>query len=252
MNLEERLNALLAWMDEPVSAGLTSEAAQRVLGRERAEQLSAAVPEKPKAPEPTVPERSVPLRSTESEGASRPEGRAAMQTEYDIVGLRRECLGRDASTRILGEELPRVDDTWQTRKPAAMEPGQLDLFLRTNLTSLSQRQRSEMTALQQCGLVPDQQMRPFLQILSLLNEPATPKELKRLMEQIERSEAFTEGWQALIDALNFRMLVQREIKNRRIGEAEEQARIREAAYRQAAAEYERTKAESIRILESIP
>ena len=241
MSLENRINALFAWMDESASAGFGSEAAQLVMGKEKAAEAQQMqeqwIRDMESDEQPDLPEKPGP------EPAPRPEGRSAMQAEYDIAALRREFYGQNAVCAVRGTDLTRAEDPWQARKPAAMTPGQLDLLLRTKWSSLSERQRAEMTALQQCGLVPDPDMDLFLYAVSTLSEFISSREVNRLLEQIEPRAKGSDAWKAMRDALKQRLAVSDMVSRKRINQAEEQLRMRQEAYRQAAAAYSRAQAD---------
>lgn len=247
MNLEERMNALFAWMDEPASAGFSSPAAQRVLGVEQAAQAEQEVKAAAEAVIQAQPETSGSVQNADPEPAARPEGRTAMQAEYDITALRRECFGQQAASSVYSRDLSRAEDAWQAKKAAEMTPGQLDLLLRTQWAQLSERQRAEMTALQQCGQVPDQEMAQFLYAVATLSELISSREIKRIQEQVRPLAMHSDAWKAMYAALTQRLAVSDEVARRRIERVDEQVRMREEAYRQAAAAYSRAQAERRRI-----
>lgn len=254
MNLDERMNALFAWMDEPASAGFNSPAAQRVLGMEeaaRAEQEAKAeaemlVREQLDGQNPAAD----PVSGQGPEAAPRPEGRTAMQAEYDITSLRRECFGQQVVSSVHSRDLSRAEDAWQAKKAVEMTPGQLDLLLRTQWSRLSERQRAEMTSLQQCGQVPDQEMARFLYAVATLSELVSSREVKRLMDELHPLASQSHPWRAMYVALMQRLVASDEVARRHIERVDEQIRMREEAYRQAAAAYSRAQAERRRIQNS--
>lgn len=241
MDLENRINALFAWMDEPASAGFGSEAARRVLGKEKAAAAQQAQEEW--VPDMDSGETPASRGEITSEPASRPEGRSAMQAEYDIAALRREFYGQNAVCAVRSTDLTRAEDPWQAQKPAAMTAGQLDLLLRSKWGNLSERQRAEMTALQQCGHVPDPDMDLFLYAVSTLSEFISSREVNRLLEQIKPRTEKSDAWKAVHDALKQRLAISDMVSRKRIDQAEEQLRMRQEAYRQAAEAYSRAQAD---------
>lgn len=241
MDLENRINALFAWMDEPASAGFGTEAAQRVLGKEKAAEAQQAAEEALTPDTDSGESDSAGLSAAEP--AARPESRSEMQADYDIAALRREFFGQSAFSSVHSSELTRAEDPWQARKPAAMSPGQLDLLLRTKWANLSERQRAEMAALQQCGHVPDPDMDLFLYAVSTLSEFVSSREIDRLMSQIKPRIRQNDAWNAVYEALQQRLEISETISRKRIAQAEEQLRMRQEAYRQAAEAYSRAQAE---------
>lgn len=250
MNLEERMNALLEWLDEPASAGFGSPAAQRVLGAEKAAQATQQAKVMTETIIAAQSEQKPMIREIESKQAPRSEGRAAIQAEYDISSLRRDCFGQETVLSVRTKDLTRVEDPWQAQKPATMSPGQMDLLLRTNWTRMSDRQRAQMTALQQCGHVPDRDMDLFLYAVSTLSEPISRREVKHLLEQISPRTRKSDAWKALHDALAARLDVSNEVSQRHIDRVEAQLRMREMAYRQAAEAYKSAQEDRMRVQNS--
>lgn len=250
MNLEERMNALLEWLDEPVSAGFGSAAAKRALGAEKASQTAQEAKVIAESIIKAQSMQSPVIQETETRQALRTEGRAAIQAEYDIASLRRDCFGQETVQSVRTKDLTRVEDPWQAQQPAAMSPGQMDLLLRTKWTRMSDRQRAQMTALQQCGHVPDRDMDLFLYAVSTLSELISRREVKRLLEQIAPRTRQSNAWKALHDALSARLDASNEVNQRHIDRVEAQLRMRELAYSQANEAYKRAQEERMRVQNS--